>query len=121
MPWTIQHGGVGGSAIAASGVPESYALRTDHLLAVTLRVDESELADLLAELSAIRDSSDSFVFALDRDDEYTEREVYLHAPVWPDPVNPERDDRFLPLFRLPIVLRTADGLPWDALWSEGWP
>lgn len=109
LPWELRSGGVGGSALSVAGVPASYVLRTDRIAAVTLRATELEINALLATLEGIRASSESFVFAFDQTDPYTEYRVYLHTPLWPDEITPARDQSFLGVFTLDIELRTADG------------
>lgn len=111
LPWGLKSGGIGGSAVSAAGIPASYALRVDRIAMVTLRVTEDELNDVLAALEEIRETSEAFTFAFDQDDEYTAYRVYLHAPVWPDEITPDRDDAFPGVFQLPIELRTVDGSP----------
>lgn len=116
-PWEYRSGGVGGSTVAASGIPVSFVIRTDRLVDLTLRVLEEELESVLAVLEAIRASSEAFIFAFDQDDPTTDHWVYLESPVWPEAIEPERDE-FLGLFLLQITLRTIDGGPFTTTWVE---
>lgn len=118
LPWEPRSGGVGGSAVSAAGVPESYVIRTDRIASLTLRVLEEELDAVLAELEEIRASSEAFDFLFDQDDASTAHAVYLHAPVWPDEIRPTRDEEFPGAFRLQVELRTVDGSPFASLWVE---
>lgn len=115
-PWELRSGGVGGSAVSAAGIPESYVIRTDRIAKVRLRVLEEELEDVLLELEAIRGASESFVFSFDQDDPATDYDVYLHSPVWPAEMTPTRDDGYRGLFRIELELRTVDGLGFLTPW-----
>lgn len=118
LPWDFLSGGVGGSAVSAAGVPESYVIREDRIVEVTLRVSEEELDAVLAEMESIRATSEAFTFAFDQDEDATDHEVYLHAPVWPEEIRPDRDDEYPGAFRLTIALRTTDGSPFTTLWVD---
>lgn len=118
LPWQPRSGGIGGSAVSAAGVPESYVIRTDRIVSVTLRVLEEELDAVLAKLEEIRASSEAFGFAFDQDDVATDYDVYLHAPVWPDEIDAPRDPEFLGVHRITIELRTTDGSPFTLRWLE---
>jgi hypothetical protein len=117
-PWELRSGGVGGWEISAAGVPESFVIRVDRLADLTLRVLETELEDVIAELEAIRAASEPFYFAFDQDDSMTEYFVYLHAPVWPEEIAPDRDDEYVGLFLLRLTLRTVDGSGFLTTWLE---
>lgn len=118
FPWEHRRAGIGGSAVAASGVPAAYVIRRDRIVDLTLRVMEGELDALSSILEGIRDSGDPFVFAFDRDDEATEFTVYLVSPAWPDEIESERDDQYRELFTVPISIRRADGEPFGLSWTE---
>lgn len=117
-PWDVVSAGLGGAAVSATGVPESYVLRVDQIRALTLRVWEYELPDVMARIEAIRASSQPFLFAFDQDDPSTDCLVYLHAPVWPAELRPERDGTLRGLFRLRIEIRTVDGSVFETPWLE---
>lgn len=118
VPWELESGGVGGSAVSSAGVPESYVLRNDRLALIEIRVLEEELEAVLQELEAIRADSAPFVFSFDQDDAATDHTVYLEAPVWPERIRPKRDDQFPGAFRLALQLRTVDGSPFVTSWSS---
>lgn len=116
-PWNYRSAGVGGSAQGATGVQEAYVIRTDHVVRVTLRFFESEWAAVERELSHARDAAVSFLFRFDQDDAATEHTVYLDRPVWPDALEPTRDEAYPNLFTIDVELRTASGLPFATSWA----
>lgn len=117
-PWTVRSGGLGGSAVSSAGIPASYVIREEEIAEITLRCTEAELPAVIAELRAIRATSEAFTFAFDQDDPATDYLVYLQAPVWPDEIKPERDGSYRDLFRLKIEVRRVDGSPFDLTWVE---
>jgi hypothetical protein len=120
LPWTPARGGVGGSDVAASGIPEAYVIRRDRIHRQRWRVLESELAIFDALLDWCQDSGQPAYVRADADIEATERLVYLQAPRWEDGADVEyaRDDAFPHAFVIEIAWRTEDGSPWALSWSE---
>jgi hypothetical protein len=119
MPWRYAIGGVGGSAVAASGIPEAFRIRKDNIASNELRVEEDELPDFLDFLEWARESGATFTFRFDQDDAGTAHTVYLHSPRWEDSqeVTFERDE-FLMLFKVPISIRTEFGTRFTTTWGE---
>jgi hypothetical protein len=118
-PWTYRSGGIGGQAVAASGVQESYVIRTDRLVSCRVRLYEHEINDFLAEVEAIRASGASFTFSFNQDDALTDTSVYWHSPPVPDEVTVERDESYPGLFVASFELRTATaGAPFTAAFAE---
>jgi hypothetical protein len=120
LPWTFGVGGVGGSAVAASGIPEAYRIRKDRLVRCELRVHEDELAEFMDFLEWARESGSTFVFRFDRDVAATAHTVYLHGQRWEDAQELDfaRDSEYLRTFTVPLHLRSASGAPFSALWRE---
>lgn len=111
-PWTPMNRTIGGQRIAASGVPASYVVRTDHLLDVTLRFYESEWS-AVENLIAFGQSAQSFLW-------YPEAtsgasvEVYLDAPAYGDTVTPTRDAEFPRVMEVTLTLRgVGTVVPWQ--------
>jgi hypothetical protein len=117
-PWRVQSSGVGGTAVAASGVPESYLIRTDHLVGIRLRCRESEWPDLEAWLEWMRNSGQAAPFRFFKDEPGSQLQVYLHAPSWEDgPIEPNPDTRSRGRYELDVVLRAAEeGVRFQTLW-----
>lgn len=109
LPWGRARGGVGGSAVAASGAGAGYKIRDDHIIRLTLRVRESEMDDLMDELQDARSTMDAFTLRLDKDREDTEFSVQIAAPLWPEAFEEERDFEFVDVFRVSFDVRREDG------------
>ena len=118
FPWNRGRAGEGGSDTTASGLQESYEIRTDRVLWFRFRILESEMDAWDTFLDWARSSGEPFNFWLDRDEDTTEHSVYLHSLRWEDgeEVQHERDE-YLPLFVIPLALRTADGSQWTTTWT----
>lgn len=117
-PWESRIGGVGGSAVSASGLPASFVVRTDYLRAITLRVPEEDLADVLDFLAQVRDGSLPFYFWFDQELSDTEHYVYLSKPLWPEDLMPQRSADEPGTFELDIEIRTVDGTDFTTVWVE---
>lgn len=119
-PWTLADGGEGGSATAASGIPEAYRIREDRIARLQLRVYEDELPAFRAFLRWARMSGEAFTFRFDVDEAATEYEVYLHAPRWEDQQEVEyhRDPEFPSLLRFQMAIRTEMGDPINISWTD---
>lgn len=119
-PWTPADGGVGGSATAASGIPESYRIREDQIIRMELRVHEDELASFRTFLRWTRRHGSTFTFRLDQDDAGTEFEAYLQAPRWEDSqeVQYRRDNEYPRVFIVELAVRRASGSVITTKWRE---
>lgn len=121
-PWTYRSAGVGGTAVAASGVPESYVIRTDRILTVRVRLLEHEVNDFLAEAEAVRASGASFPYRFEQSDALTEVTAYWHDPAFPESLEVERDPEFPGLFLCTFQIRTATaGAPFTIPFYETAP
>lgn len=119
-PWKPGRGGVGGSATAASGIPEAYKIRRDRIAWLELRVLESELPAFDTWLDWAQDYGEAFTFRFDVDLPSTEYQVYLHSPRWEDAeeVQYERDAEYPGMFVIPVAIRTELGGALGASWDE---
>jgi len=115
-PWRRTTRTIGGSRIAAGGVPASHVVRRDYLLAVTLRLYEHERPDLDA-LVAWGQLSESFFWWPDAD-EVTYYNVYLDHPVAGEDLEEQRDPEFPSVIEATIVVRRVDGYAWDLDYFE---
>ncbi len=120
-PWKHGIDGVGGSDTAASGSPEAYVIREDNVVHLELRVKEYEMAALKSLLAFARNSGEPFNFRPDNSVSGLVYSVYLHqGQRWEDsPALTWERDSFLPVFIVPLVLRTEDGGDFDEMdWSS---
>jgi hypothetical protein len=106
--WTVT---VGGARTAAGGVPASHVVRTDYNLWLTLRLHESELADLAA-LIQWGLLAEYFTWYPDADDTSTSYAVYLEFPRAGDEIEEERDDEYPDVLEVAIALRKLTPSPW---------
>lgn len=110
--WTPQDSTVGGSKTAASGVPASYIVRRDSLLAFGLRFWEEEWPEVL-NLVTWGQSKQTLTWYPDLDDLATSFAVYLEAPAPGEAWSPERSQDFPRTFELTLTLRGAGAtIPW---------
>ena len=121
LPWTPADGGVGGSATAASGIPESYRIRVDRIIRMELRIEEDELADFRGFLNWARRHGSTFTVRIDQADAATEFEAYLQSPRWEDQqeVQYSRDPEYPRVFRVELAVRRASGAVIATEWMEG--
>ena len=119
-PWTPADGGVGGSATAASGIPESYRIRVDRIVRMELRIMEEELPFFRAFLNWARRHGSTFTVRLDQDDATTEFTAYLQSPRWEDQQEVEytRDAEYPWLFIVPLAVRRSSGATINTTWGE---
>lgn len=116
-PWTPRRSWVGGSLEVASGLIESYTIRTDKLLTVTFRVAEDELpAFLLAVDAGVQNPGDLEFYP--NGVSGTGYPVYVLSPRHGEDFEPARTDQMAgaeagSLFDCTLVLRRVDGQAWD--------
>jgi hypothetical protein len=106
--WTPRVQSVGGRAVSDAGVPESYVIRRDQLLDLSLRFTETEWVAIDTWL-AFAQGAQAFDFWLDNTDNTTKYTVYLDKP---EPGNGEiapTRETFIGCFYIPITLRTTAG------------
>jgi hypothetical protein len=107
-PWRVSSGGVGGHAVAASGIPESYVVRVDGLVQVNVRCLESEWPQLLAWVQWMRASGQPAPFRFYHNEPATEHLVYLHHPTWQDgDIEPEPSTQSRGSYGLTLTLRRS--------------
>jgi len=118
--WAPSTRHVGADAIAASGIPEAFVVRTDRMRRLTLRFSEAEWVDEVEPwITWARTSGQAFTFAFDADDPTTEVEVYLESPRITDgDVQPTRDSGYLWSMELDVTLRTEDGSQFPGTWAN---
>lgn len=110
-PWTPADDSIGGTRIAAGGVPAAYVVRRDALVTLTLRIDEDEWLDY-ANLVAFGQSGEAFTWIPDADDLGTAFAVYLSAPGPGTQFAPERLGEFPRVLECTLTLRGVDLPPW---------
>lgn len=101
---------VGGSKTAAAGVPASYVVRRDRVLAVTFRVWEEEIADFEA-LIEWGQASEIITWTPDVDTG-TAYEVWLESPKAGETFDPPRDEEVPALYLCTVEFRKVDATPW---------
>lgn len=90
-PWTFGSNGLGGSDVAASGVPASFEIRRDYFLHLTLRFTEAEWDDVERLVRHLQRSG-SATFYPDRDVGGTSHTVYGHLPAMGEEIRPRRSE-----------------------------
>lgn len=111
--WDYTFPTVGGEVESDSGFPASYMVKLYRCLAVPLRFYEEEWPTIRA-LIEHGQLGESFTWYVGADDEEGV-EVYLEAPALGDDVTPNPDPDFPAVLFFTLVLRRADGEPWDDL------
>jgi hypothetical protein len=111
--WDRRRPTVGGSRTAAGGVPAAYVVREDHVLAVTLRVFESEWSDLIGMIQWGQ-FAESFVWYPDASLSViaTSFSVWLENPMAGSDVVPVRSSEYPRVLEQTIELRSVSALPW---------
>lgn len=108
-PWVVKNHGVGGKGIAASGIRESFVVRIDQQLKLTLRFLESEWAAIDTFLQWARANwGTSFIVQLDSGTPATAWNCYLESPSIDEDVEPSRMSNYPEQMSLDIVLTTSD-------------
>lgn len=117
-PWKMADAGVGGHAVAASGISESFVVREDDVLLLEPRVLESELPQFRQFLRWARSSGTAFTIRLDVDEPLTEFQVLLDSPTWDSTPRVEyvRDPEYPGLFFVPFGVRPEFGGTFDVSW-----
>lgn len=111
LPWTPRSSGVGGARRTASGLGESFLVRRDQEVRVTLLFFETEWAAVRTWLEWAMDNyGTAFTFQFDKAGASTAHQVTLAEPRLgaTTTLEPERAD-FPGLFQVSVVLRSADG------------
>ncbi len=107
-PWAVSERSVGGSGRAASGTPETYIIRREFLIGLTLRFYESQWAGVAAWLAWCHDNaSGPFTFYPDRASLGTSYQMYLEHPDVNDDVAPVRGE-YPGTYELPVTLRSSN-------------
>jgi hypothetical protein len=104
--------GIGGQDVSASGVPEAYEIRRDHLVTWTLVFLESEWIAVETWLRLAQRQQFSFTFRPDKD-VATEFTVYLESPKMGETIKPVRASQYQKAFTLDLVFRRTSGGPFD--------
>lgn len=108
--WEYETTPIGGSRVFASGVPESFIIRTDYKMAATLRFYERELLQV-QDWIMYAIAGGSFGFQFDSADISTTFTCYLDAPKFDDGFKPRRSRDYPNVFELEVTLRRLDAVP----------
>lgn len=107
--WVPRSVGVGGHDVATSGVDESFVIRHDRVLKLTLRLTEQEWIDYVEPMIAcLWRQAQVFTVQLDANDEATAYEVRLVSPWMTDGAEP-RFHEFDGMYEFELTVRTDDG------------
>ncbi len=106
--WRYKSHNVGGSAESASGVLESYVVRTASIAVVTLRFTETEWNTIVRPWLdwAQQNQGTAFTFRFDQTDAGTAYSVYLLKPSAGEPIEPERGEA-TGTYELEVELRAS--------------
>lgn len=112
-PWTNVEEAVGGRRLAATGIGASFVVRTDTIMAMTIRFRESEWANVLGMIRWGQ-MEETLVWYPDALDLATSFIAYLHTPEAGSRVQATRLADFPKVMELPLELRRADQpeTPW---------
>lgn len=110
-PWDRSNRTVGGSRTAAGGTPAAYIVRNDRVLAITLRLYESEVG-AFDSFMAWAQADESFLWYPDARLDSTVYHVWLEAPKAGVDVQWRRDPKFPRVLETTIELRTVVAQPW---------
>ena len=112
-PWISREETVGGRRIAAAGRGASHIVRTDAILALTMRFRETDFPAVLAMI-AWGQGEELITWFPDANIPATSFAVYLHQPATGTPTSPVRMADFPKVMDLTIELRRQDfpGTPW---------
>lgn len=115
--WLPSDRTVGGHRISAAGIPASYVVRRDAVLALTLRVRESEWPAFL-NVHAYGQSAETLTWYPDATDEGESYLVYWHGPGAGEELNVSRLAEYPQVFEVTILLRNAGpAAPWRAYYG----
>lgn len=111
-PWGRRSPTVGGSRVAAAGVPGAYVVRRDHVLLLPLRFYESEWPDVDA-LVTWGQLGESLLWYPDANVVGVSSEVWLHSPAAGDDYSPSRMSSYQPVLELTLELRSVAATVWS--------
>lgn len=114
-PWTRPTRTVGGSRVAAGGIPAAYVVRRDYLLNLRLRLFEVELDELQA-LVTWGQNAETILWYPDADDLATSYTVYLEEPGAGGSWEESLTDGLERIVEVELVLRLVAGGPWAPLY-----
>lgn len=105
--WNYSDVTVGGSRTTASGMQAGYVVRRDAILDLTLRVRETEWADLITFVSAAQ--TGAVVTWYPDSASVTTFQVYLSAPLAGDALSGVRSDEYPRVMEVALKLRAVSG------------
>lgn len=110
-PWEYEEGaGLGGEDTSAAGVPESYTVRWDQFIKLTLRFTEAERAAVMDWLLwAVQHKGTPFSLFIDQTD-VTGIAVYLDSPTAKDRIQSPREQATPWIFTTQVTLRQVAGV-----------
>ena len=110
--WRETRTTIGGSARSGGGALAGYVVRTDHLLAVPLRLTAAEWPDLRA-LLAWAETGEDFIWTPDAEYPWLTFTCTLDSPKAGEAVTPEPDAAYPKVRVVTLTLRRSDGEPFD--------
>lgn len=116
-PWSSRTQHLGGHGEAAAGEQESYRVRSDRIVRLTIRLTEAELPTFDAWMEWWMANPGPIDFRFVHDDASTERSVRLHHPTMEEgDVDYQPTEQFGGGYTTDIEIRTADGQPFATKW-----
>jgi hypothetical protein len=107
--WDPISAGVGGQNVSTAGIPESFELRRDEKVKVTLRFLESEWPTVRTFiLFQQRNPGTAFTFIFQNSPLVGSFSVYLDKPVMGEDIAPKRGEA-KGTFEIDLVLRSTNG------------
>lgn len=114
--WTPAYATVGGRAVAGSGVAASYVVRTDRLLDLPVRIEESEWPAFRTFLRLAQEHQ-LLTWYPDATELGTSFSVYLHAPALGAEWIPTRRPEYMRVLEGTLTLRDAGSATWPEFFS----
>jgi hypothetical protein len=113
-PPTPRKAAIGGSETSATGVPASYVVRRDYLLAVPLRFEEEDWGDVEYLIDTMQDHAVEIEFFPDAEEVADSYFCWLESPGMGEAWEPSRSDELGGGrgYEVTVVLRSVLG-PWD--------
>jgi hypothetical protein len=111
-PWSFPTRSIGGQRTAGGGTPAGYVVRQDYVLAVPVRLYETELPALTTMIVWLQAGAESFTWWPNAN-QPANFEVYLEAPKAGVEWREERDGTYGRLMVVNLEFRRVDGYAWD--------
>jgi len=105
--WLPSSRTIGGSGISAAGVPESYIVRRDELLQVTLRFYEKDWPFVRDFVAWAQENAATFDWYPDRRNLNQKYVVYLDSPMIGEDLQPRRASWDSAVYEIDLILRNS--------------